>query len=426
MNKLSSIVRFTFFNRLQSKAFKATTLIFALILTIAINLPALVDRFSGSDEPDRIGVVGKETEIASALKSYYESQENPNFLIVPLGDAGSPEANDNLGKAKIEAKEIKGYLLFSDDKAGGFPKATYKSRGSLDFGTASQLKNALQAIKYELAVQEMGLTAEQRAMLNAPVVVDTMQVLDGGAGGKTESQIAAAFGLVYILLILLYMTVIGYGNMVATEITSEKSSRVMEVLVASASPLKLMFGKIIAIGLLGIVQFFAIVLAALLNLAIPQNREMLQSFNMNLSDIQISLIFYFLVFYVLGFFIYATVFAAIGSLVSRTEEVAQAVTPAMVLIIAAFMVAMYGLQNPDAPMIVAMSYVPFFSPLIMFLRIGLSDPALWEIGLSIGITAISIFVLGWLAAKIYRVGVLLYGKRPSLRELRKAMKAFKV
>ncbi|TNJ65897.1 ABC transporter permease [Paenibacillus hemerocallicola] len=425
MNKLSTVIKFTFMNRVRAKAFVVTTLIFAIILTAMINLPAIISRFSSSDGPAKLGIVGKETEVTRALKSFYDNQKEPELQIVLLGDAGSKEANAKLGKEKLEAKEVKGYLEFTDDAAAGFPKATYNAKSSMDFSMESKLKSTLQAIKAELVVKDMGLTADQRAKLNSPVSIQTVQIQEG-TSGKTESQMVLAYVLVYVLLFLLYMTVIGYGNMVATEITAEKSSRVMEVLISSVSPLKQMFGKIIGICLLGLVQIVVFVVVGAANLLVPQNLDKIKSFNIDLGDVQLSLLGYFVIFYLLGYFIYATIFAAVGSLVSRTEEVGQAIMPVTFLIIAGFMIAMFGLQNPNAPFVVAMSFVPFFSPLIMFLRIGMSDPALWEIWLSIGITAVTMFALGWLAAKIYRVGVLMYGKRPSFAELRKAMKAFKV
>jgi ABC-2 type transport system permease protein len=425
MNKLSTVVKFTFMNRVRAKAFVVTTLIFALVLTVMINLPAIISNFSSSDGPAKLGIVGKETEVTRALKSFYDTQKEPELQIVPLGDAGSKEANAKLGKEKLDAKEVKGYLEFTEDAAAGFPKATYHSKSSMDFSTEQKLKSVLQAIKAEIVVKDMGLTAEQRVKLNASVSIQTVQIQEG-TSGKTESQMVLAYVLVYALLFLLYMTVIGYGNMVATEITAEKSSRVMEVLITSVSPLKQMFGKIIGICLLGLVQIAVFVVVGAANLVVPQNMDKLKSLNIDLGDVQLSLFGYFLIFYLLGYFIYATIFAAVGSLVSRTEEVGQAIMPVMFLIIAGFMIAMFGLQNPNAPFIVAMSFVPFFSPLIMFLRIGMSDPALWEIWLSIAVTAATMLALGWLAAKIYRVGVLLYGKRPSFKELRKAMRAFKV
>lgn len=426
MNKLSTVIKFTFMNRVRAKAFTVSTLIFAIVLTVIMNLPAIISFFSSSDgTAAKIGIVGKETEVTRSLKSFYESQPEPELQIVMLGDAGSKEANAKLGKEKLDAGDVKGYLELVEDPAAGFPKVIYNSKSSMDFSMESKLKRVLQVIKAEIVVKDFGLTAEQRTKLNAPVIVETVQVQEGTTG-KTESQMAVAYVLVYALLFLLYMTVIGYGNMVATEITAEKSSRVMEVLISSVSPLKQMFGKIIGICLLGLVQIAVFVIVGAANMLMPHNKKMISELNISLGDIQLSLIGYFIIFYLLGYFIYATIFAAVGSLVSRTEEVGQAIMPVMFLIIAAFMIAMFGLQSPNAPFVVAMSFVPFFSPLIMFLRIGMSDPAWWEIWLSIGVTAATMFLLGWLAAKIYRVGVLMYGKRPSFKELRKAMKAFKV
>lgn len=425
MNKLSTVIKFTFMNRVRAKAFLVTTLIFAVILTAMINLPAIIASFSSSSGPAKIGIVGKETEITRSLKSFYEAQEEPELEIVMLGDAGSKEADIKLGKEKLDAKEIKGFLAFTEDAAAGFPKVTYHAKSSMDFSMETKLRSTLQAVKAQIVVKDIGLTAAQLVKLNSPVSIETVQVQEGAAG-KTESQMMVAYGLVYVLLLLLYMTVIGYGNMVATEITAEKSSRVMEVLITSVSPLKQMFGKIIGICLLGLVQIAVFVAVGAANLMIPQNMHKIRELNINLADVQLSLLGYFVIFYLLGYFIYATIFAAVGSLVSRTEEVGQAIMPVTFLIIAGFMIAMFGLQNPSAPFVVAMSFVPFFSPLIMFLRIGMSDPALWEIGLSILITTATMLALGWLAAKIYRVGVLMYGKRPTFKELRKAMKAFKV
>ncbi|RKN61404.1 ABC transporter permease [Paenibacillus ginsengarvi] len=425
MNKLSTVIRFTFMNRVRARAFVVTTLIFAVVLTVMINLPAIIAKFSSSDETTKIGIVGKDTEVTKALQSFYANQPGLGMQLVPLGDGGSKEANAKLGKEKLEAKEIEGYLEFESEAASGFPKATYYTKASMGGSMETKLKTALQSVKTEIVVKDIGLTAEQRAKLNAPVSLQTIQVQEGSSG-KTESQMVLAYVLVYALLFLLYMTVIGYGNMVATEITAEKSSRVMEVLISSVSPLKQMFGKIIGICLLGLVQIAVFIAVVTANLFIPQNMEKLRSLNIEMGDIQLSLIGYFVLFYLLGYFIYATIFASVGSLVSRTEEVGQAIMPVMFLIIAAFMIAMFGLQNPNAPFVVAMSFVPFFSPLIMFLRIGMSDPALWEVWLSIAITAATMLALGWLAAKIYRVGVLMYGKRPTFKEFRKAMKAFKV
>ncbi|UJF34159.1 ABC transporter permease [Paenibacillus hexagrammi] len=428
MNSMLTVIRFTFMSRFRSKTFKVMCIVIILLLSVMIHLPALIDKLSSHDA-SRIGVfAGQQQAVAQKLADYYNKQEGSDIAIDILPDAGSPEANDKTGKQQIAEKRIKGYLEFAGGEAGSFPTAVYKSEGSMEFNLKSKLQAALQLIKTDVILNGVGLTDAQKASIQAPATLETMQIstTDQAAAGKSESQMLMAYALVYVLLFMLYMGVIAFGNMVATEITSEKSSRVMELLITSVSPLKQMFGKIIGICLLALLQITLTILTAVVNLALSSNGELIQELHLNWSDLQVSLLVYFFIFYLLGFFIYATVFAAVGSLVSRTEEVGQAIMPVTFLIIAAFMVAMYGLNNPNASFVAVMSFVPFFSPLIMFLRIGMSSPASWEIGLSILIQAGSIIGMAWVAAKIYRTGVLMYGKRPSWRELRKAMRAYRV
>lgn len=182
-----------------------------------------------------------------------------------------------------------------------------------------------------------------------------------GAAGKTESQMVMSYALVYVMLFMLYMGVIGFGNMVAMEITAEKSSRVMELLITSVSPLKQMFGKIVGICLLALTQIALSITVGVVNLSFSSSSQLVSQLNLKWDDLQISLIVYFLIFYLLGFFIYATVFAAVGSLVSRTEDVGQAIMPVTMLVVAAFMIAIFGLNNPNAGFVVTMSFVPFFT-----------------------------------------------------------------
>jgi ABC-2 type transport system permease protein len=297
----------------------------------------------------------------------------------------------------------------------------------MEFSVKNKLQTTLHLIKTDIVLQGAGLSDAVKTDLQTPVSLETVQIStsDQAAAGKTESQIAISYALVYVMLFLLYMGVIGFGNLVATEITAEKSTRVMELLITSVSPLKQMFGKIIGICLLALTQIGLLIAVGAVNLSLSGSSSMIADLHLSWHDLQLSLIVYFLIFYLLGFFIYATVFAAVGSLVSRTEDVGQAIMPVTLVIVAAFMIAIFGLNQPNAGFVVTMSFVPFFSPLIMFLRIGMSTPPFWQIAISIAIQLLSIGAMAWLAAKIYRTGVLMYGKRPTLKELRKAMRAYR-
>lgn len=427
MNRTWTVIKFTYLTRFHSKSFRVMSLILIVLLSVLIHLPTIMEKLS-SHEATKIGVfAGKQDVVAGKLAAFYNTQQNPDIVIVPLQDAGSASANEALAKKQIADKTIKGYLEFTDTTVLGFPKTVYKSQGTMEFSLKNKLQTALQLVKTDVVLQGAGIAPEQKANIQAPVSLETVQLLLNNEGaGKTESQMVMSYALVYVMLFMLYMGVIGFGNMVAMEITAEKSSRVMELLITSVSPLKQMFGKIVGICLLALTQIALSIAVGVVNLSLSSSSQLVSQLNLNWADLQVSLLVYFLIFYLLGFFIYATVFAAVGSLVSRTEDVGQAIMPVTMLVVAAFMIAIFGLNNPNAGFVVTMSFVPFFSPLIMFLRIGMSSPALWEIGLSIIIQLVSIGAMAWIAAKIYRTGVLMYGKRPTWRELRKAMRAYKV
>jgi len=427
MNNLWSVIKFTYLSNIRMKSFKVMTIIFAILITLGISIPSIISKLSTDDTPDRIGVINTSPDVTAKLTDFYKNQPKPKLEIVALNDTGSQAGNDALGKEKIKAGDIKGYMVFTDEVVNGFPKVIYKSESTtMDSSVRQELQRGLEKLKTEVVLQN--ISKEQLAIIQSPVTLDTEQVktnADAIGSSRTEKEMVTSFILVYAMLFLLYLSVITYGNMVATSVTQEKSSRVMELLITSSSPTKQMFGKIFGVCLLGLTQIAIFVIVVIVNLQLPFNSAVIGDLNLSISDLPIDMFIYFFIFYIGGFFLYAMIAAGIGSLVSRMEEVGQAVMPIMFLIMAAFFIAMFGLQSPNSTFVVAMSYVPFFSPLIMFLRVGVSNPAIWEVIISIVILFASIGLMGWLAAKIYRTGVLLYGKRPSFKELRKAMKAFK-
>lgn len=426
MNDLMTVIRFTFGNKMRSKAFKVTSVILVLIISLGIHVPYLISLFS-NDDLDQYGVIQDAGQIAAALETYVESQPEPEFLVKVYPDPGADQL-DTLIEDEIAAGEVEGFIVFSESEEGAFPSVTYKSEGSLDFTINSTLQNALYNIKNEIVLNELQLTDAQKQQLSAPIQITNEQISVGGGGNaaKSESEMFMAYGMVYVLMIMLFMAIMITGQLIATEITAEKSSRVMEILVTSVAPLKQMFGKIIGMLLIGLFQIVLFIVVSLVNINLPHNKDAMGGLNINFGDVDPKLYVFFAIFYLMGYFLYATLFAGVGSIVSRTEDLGQAIMPITMLSLASFYIGIYGLADPNSPFIIAMSYVPFFSPLIMFLRIGMADPAWWEIAISIGLLAVAIFFLGWLAAKIYRTGVLMYGKRPTFKELRKAMKAFKV
>ena len=431
LNNFWTVVSFSLRNRMRTKAFIVTTIIISVVLSIGINLLWIISQFS-SDEPDRIGFVESDApSVTERLKAYYGSQEKPGIELIGFADAGSDEANEEAMRERVKNKEIEGYLVFETEGLT-FPSVTYKSEKLMDTGKTNSLSAALQAIKADIILTGANLTDEQRAALAQPVQIEAVQISTSeGAGtiddsGKSEEEQILAFILVYALIILLFMAIMMTGQLIATEVTAEKSSRVMEILVTSVAPLTQMFGKIFGMFLVGLTQIGIYIAVAAVNVMLPHNLELLKKWDLDLSALDLMLVVWAIIFYLTGYFLYATLYAAVGSVVSRTEELGQAVMPMTMLSLAAFYIGIFGISTPNAGYVEISSFIPFFTPFVMFMRIGMADPALWEVLLSLAILIATILLAGWLSAKIYRTGVLMYGKRPTLKELRKAMKAYKV
>ncbi|WP_311081289.1 ABC transporter permease [Paenibacillus polymyxa] len=439
MNRLGTVIGFTFRQKARTKSFIITTLVLALLITIGMNLPYLISMFKGDGaggsgttaaEHQRLGLIaGNQTEVASQLEQFTKGQSNPAAIWVRYDSVQAPAMQQALKNGKLQ-----GYVQFTEPAAKGdtFPKVEYVSvEKEPSPAVITLLQTGLQEAKVKAMIGGNALTSDQIREISTPVMVDSREVDSpseaGGAVGTKEKETSMInYGLVYILMILFFTSSMMTGNMIAAEVTSEKSSRIMEILITSVSPLTQMFGKIIGIFLVGLLQIAVFAAVVCANLMLPHNNAILSSAGLDLSQLNIAVLGYGLIFYILGYFLYAVLFAAVGSIVSRTEELGQAIMPITVLSLVAFYIGIFNIAAPDTIFIKVAGYIPFFSPTVMLLRIGLERASLLEIWLSLGILVSSILLFGWLAAKIYRTGVLMYGKRPSFKELRKAMKAYKI
>ena len=238
--------------------------------------------------------------------------------------------------------------------------------------------------------------------------------------GKNQME---NFFYTYIMIFALYMVILLYGQMVATNVATEKSSRAMEVLITSAKPTSMMFGKVLASCLAGFIQLVAVFGSALifynLNKSYWGDNMIIDS----IFNIPPELLVYMLVFFILGFLIYAFMFGAVGSTASKLEDINTSVMPITMLFIVAFIVVMTSMSsgNVDNTIMKVCSYIPFTSPMSMFTRIAMSTVPWYEITISIGILVASTFGIGILSAKIYRVGVLMYGTSPKIGNIIKAV-----
>lgn len=256
--------------------------------------------------------------------------------------------------------------------------------------------------------------AEITSLLSSDVDVETIVT------GKDQTQ---SFAYTYAIIMILYMVLLIYGQFVASSVASEKSSRAMEVLITSAKPTNLMFGKILGTGFASLLQLI-IVFAATIGFYKLNKGEITNDLIVSLFGMPVSAALYAILFFVLGYFIYAFMFGAAGSLASRSEDLGALTMPINIIFIAAFMVAIFGMtgNGVNETYFVVCSFLPTFAPLVMLVRVCMGTVAVWEIILSVTIQLLSIVGLGILCAKIYRAGVLLYGNTPKAKDLVKIIR----
>ncbi|WP_337034867.1 ABC transporter permease [Paenibacillus illinoisensis] len=432
MNKMGTIIGFTFKNKVKTKSFVVTTIVLALLISIGLNVPYFITLFNGGsigggaagEHPVNIGLLSAgQPEVSEKLEKFSSAQGDQAYRFIADGTKDEAAL-----KADAESGLTDGYLKFETTQGQEFPQPILYSTEEVSPQIIASIEAALQSVKLDVVVKDV-LTAEQKELITTPVKVSEQSLSADEAGAEAGSENGMSpinYIVVYLLIILLFTSTMMTGNMIASEITAEKSSRIMEILITSVSPLSQMFGKIIGIFMVGMLQIgiFGAVVAG--NVLLPHNRDVLSDFSLNLSDVNIAVIVYGLIFYILGYFLYAVMFAAIGSMVSRTEELGQAVLPITMLSLVSFYIAIFSISTPNILLLKVASFIPFTSPTAILVRIGAGAAPTWEILVSLAILVVSIFIFGWLAAKIYRTGVLMYGKRPTFKELFKAMKAYKI
>lgn len=410
MNKFWIITSHTYMTRFKSKAFLISTIITLLFVVGLANYQAIINSFS-DESAQKIAVIDKTDDLFKSLETNVE-KANEDLNLVKYDDS------EETAKSAVEKEDYTALIILSLND-NQLPEATYFANNIADSADQNEIQQQLQQLKIAVATQQAGLDQATITEIYSPVTFNKV-ALDESS--KTSEELSQARGIVYVMLFVLYLSVITYGNMIATDVATEKSSRVMELLISSVSPVTQMFAKIIGIALLGLTQVG--LLLGLGYFVIASKQEELTSGAFEYFGIQgasVSLFIYALVYFVLGYLLYATLAAMLGSLVSRTEDVQQMIMPMIFLIMIAFFIAMFGLSAPDSTLVIICSYIPFFTPMLMFLRVGMLDIPVWEIALSFGILIGTIVLLGVIGARVYRGGVLMYGKSSSLKDFKKAL-----
>ncbi len=427
-------------NRVTQRSFIISTIVILVLVIIAACVPTIIQYFSSTaNTQTKMVIVNNAGAVGGlngdALARYIDTTLN-GTAAQTTGTSGKPhfattiQSTDALNNLQTQVKNGSlNILLVLDRSANQDVRFTYYTNSNAVNDTnLSQVQALAGQINFLDKASRLGLTSAQTSSLFAQpgfTVVNTGQ----DQNKRSVSDMVAGYLIAYAGIILIFMSVFLYGMGVATGVAEEKGSRIMEILVNAATPFQLMAGKIVGIGAAGISQmalFVAVGIATLL-LQNPLKDVLLGAnsggFNLNITSVTITLLLLLLVYFILGFLLYATLFAAMGALVKRQDEVQNAVQPLTWLFMVGYIVSFIGIYNPDATWVKVISYIPFWTPTTMLMRIGAGNVAWWEIALTIVLMIIAIFICALISARIYRYGILLYGQRPNLGQLVKLVRA---
>ncbi len=410
MRQFGKILKFELKYYFKNKVFVGITIFLVLLIAAVMFFPRIVGLFQSGETPDdaanlavmlvkadseaQAGMI--ESSFASAFAQYQVQSTHEDLDAI---------------KAQIVSGSAECAFVIT-----GPASYTYYVNNLSMYDSNIQIANeVLQNINRVNAMLGSGMTPEQvNDVMNLQIESQVESL------GKDQMQ---NFFYTYIMIFALYMVILLYGQMVATNVATEKSSRAMEVLITSAKPTSMMFGKVLASCMAGLIQLIAIFGSALIFYNLNKSYWGENPIVESIFNIPPELLAYMLVFFVLGFLIYAFLFGAIGSTATKLEDINTSVMPLTFLFIIAFMVVVFSMSSGtvDNMAMVICSYIPFTSPMAMFTRIAMSVVPWHEIVISIAILVGSVVGVGILSAKIYRVGVLLYGTTPKISSILKAV-----
>jgi len=434
MNITWLLIRREFVERVRQRSFIVATVIGAVGIILLALLPQLISSFATSTETT-IAIAAPDAVIAAAIADAVNKSGNKaTVMSMRITAPGLPPAI----RAKVEDGTYDAALIAYRDASHRLGFAYYP-KASNALQNAGDLKSSLQQ-SVLLADFGANMRGTVESALDFPWGVHSLN-----ARYRNENDQFFSVAIVYFLLVILYIAVIAYGAQVAQGVIEEKANRIMEVMIGAVRPSQLLAGKIFGISAVALLQLSLNALAAAVAAIIagvlygtsnqgkqavasasssPQTQAAMQRvITEGLPHVPWATLGFLLVFFFLGFFSYSALYAGIGSLLSKPEEVQQYSVVFMLPIMAAYILAIFSLQFPDLPVVVWGSMVPLVSPLLMFTRISTGDVPAWQIVVSIGGSLLAIWGLTLLAGKLYRVGVLMYGKPPKPSEIWRALRA---
>lgn len=435
MDKFIAIFKREYMERVRTRAFVITTLIVPFFISIIFLLPAYLASRAGSSagltniailDATGAGLGARVSALLTADTSRALTAKPPEVRVVTpaqLKDAEQSASQEVIGKQRT------GFVVLTDNTIAG-KSARYEGRNASSIADMDKLGDAVRQGVQMTRLEQEGVKADRIDQLTRLSVRLETQRLDENGRGEGEGRTAALVG--FGIAFLLYMSIILHGQGVLRSVLEEKTTRVAEVVLSSVKPDTLLAGKVLGVGAVGLtqqvlwlalsaylMQFFGPLLfknagAAAASGAGARGQALSAVFSHGMS---ISVFVAILGFFLVGFAFYATLFAAVGAMVNSEQEAQQAAQPVMILLVATILMVQAVLMNPTGTLGVVLSWIPFSLPIVMPMRMVMMPVPWYQVAASLGVGLLGCGVAVWLAARIYRVGMLMYGKRPSIPEL---------
>ena len=412
-NKALVIIKREFMVKIKSKYFILATILGPVIMFLISIAPIFFMRMS-KEQSQTIVFVDKTEELVQYVEKNFNDKlstgEN-KFELIFLDEPEYYENEEDIMK-NLESGKYKALIELPDDIIDSYnAEITYLSNSLGDIESIESIKRKISYAIGSVRMKNEGIDPEKINLLTSPVSMKTSRIQKG----KVETKnLAQDFLTAYVFVFILYITTILYSTSILYGVLEEKTSRVIEVLLSSCNTFDMMMGKLFGAGSVGLFQFF--IWGILGGGIFFYVKKMFPEIPVMIS-ITPSVLIYFLIFFLMGFFQYSTMFLAAGALSSNQDDAKQLAQPVTMLIILPFIVSFLGMNDPGNPIVQVLSFIPFFTPMLMFVRITVSSPTVLEIIFSVLLNFVFIFFILFLVSKIYRTGILMYGKRPTFKEV---------
>jgi ABC-2 type transport system permease protein len=432
MRKFLTIVKREYFQRVRAKMFIVSTILLPVVMSLFGIVPAIILNIPAGS-PMRVAVVDQTGKVYGHMKdsvseartddqSNSNERTNGNNVLPARGindleledidpaDRSVEEIRADLNQ-RLRDKQIDGYVILPPDFLS-HGRAEFFNRNPGDLFSKGVLQNVLNRAVREQRLIEAKVDSKTRLELFQPVALQAVKVGETSA----ERDSGERFVLIFVVGFVMYLAILMYGQVVLGAVIEEKETRIAEILFSSVKQFALMMGKLVGVSLVALTQLAiwgtAFGIFALYGVNLLASRGL----KANIPSIPFSHYIYFGLFFLLGYFIYATIYALVGSMVTTAQEGGQLAMPIILILVVSFYLFLPVSRSPDSTFSFWVSMLPFSAPVTMLVRIVTQTPPFWQIALSLLIGFCTVFLIMWAASRIYRVGMLMYGKRASIPE----------